>query len=331
MDRTRGGIGVVLGLVVGLGAAELRHAQPAWGDRSAGLPQAEETVVRVARLASPTVVAVSSRAGSGSGVIVRGDGVILTNHHVVAGARAVEVSLADGRRLQGRVLDSDPTLDIAVVRVSADDLPVARLGDSDRLVVGQSAIAIGNPLGLERSVTSGVISAVNRNPRGFELEGLIQTDAAINPGNSGGPLLDSEGRVIGINTAIIHGATGLGFAVPINLASDVMNQVLTTGRVVRSYLGITYVDIDPELALRFGLPVEEGIIVRYVEPRSPAARAGLRPADIIYRIDDVELDRGGDLRRLLRGRAPGAAVQIEVIRPEGRDKLRARLGEAPRA
>lgn len=330
MIKTRGGIFVVAGMVMGLAAAELRHAADAIGDGVTDPQQQEETVVRVARVATPAVVAVSRAGGSGSGVIVRDDGVILTNAHVVGNARTVEVSLADGRRVMGQVLDRDPTIDIAVVRVGVRDLPAARIGDSDRLVVGQSAIAIGNPLGLERSVTSGVVSAINRNPRGFELEGLIQTDAAINPGNSGGPLLDSQGRVIGINTAIIQGTTGLGFAVPINLASDVMNQVLTTGRVRRAYLGITYIPIEAELAARFQLPVQEGLIVRYVEPRSPAARAGLRPSDIILRIDNVSITRSGDLQRVLRERPPGTSVRIEIVRPGGRMTLNAQLGEAPR-
>jgi S1-C subfamily serine protease len=290
--------------------------------------QQEEITVRVAREATPTVVSVSRRGGAGSGVIVREDGVIVTNAHVVGNARSVEVSLADGRSFTGQVLDRDPTIDIAVVRINANRLPAARLGDSDRLVVGQTAVAIGNPLGLERTVTSGVVSAVNRSPRGFELQGLIQTDAAINPGNSGGPLLDSSGRVIGINTAILQGATGLGFAVPINLANDVVRQVLTTGRVVRAFLGISYVDIEPELAAQFGLPVREGIIVRQIGAGTPAAEGGIRPADIIVRIDDTEIARGGDLQRYLRNTRPGTVANVTVIRPQGRATLRVRLDEA---
>ena len=290
----------------------------------------EEVTVRVAREATPTVVSVSRRGGSGSGVIVRPDGVIVTNAHVVGNARQVEVSLADGRPFVGTVLDKDPTIDIAVVRIPATGLPAARIGDSDRLVVGQTAIAIGNPLGLDRTVTSGVISAVNRSPRGLELQGLIQTAAGINPGNSGGPLLDSQGRVIGINTAILQGATGLGFAVPINLANDVVQQVLTTGRVQRAYLGISYLDIEPELAYQFGLPVREGIVVRAVGAGTPAARGGLRPADIIVRIDDTPITRGGDLQRYLRNTRPGTRARVTVVRPSGTQTLEITLGEAPR-
>jgi S1-C subfamily serine protease len=174
----------------------------------------EAMVIRVARAMTPTVVSVAQAEGSGSGIIVDKSGLVLTNAHVVGNSRTVEVGLADGRTLNGQVLGRDPTIDVAVVRVPAQNLPTAPIGDSDKLEVGQSAIAIGNPLGLERTVTSGVVSAVNRNPRGISLDGLIQTDAAISPGNSGGPLVDSHGRVIGINTVVLSGAgaSGLGFA-----------------------------------------------------------------------------------------------------------------------
>lgn len=323
-----------VGVGVGQGMARAGSVAPAWASEAAARIQQEETVVRVARAVSPAVVSVSRPQASGTGVLIRRDGVLITNAHVVGSARQVEVALADGRRLAGEVLGRDPTVDIAVVRVRAGgDLPVAPLGDSDRLDPGQAAIAIGNPLGLERTVTSGVISAVNRSPRGFELEGLIQTDAAINPGNSGGPLLDSGGRVIGINTAVLRDpegygvAPGLGFAVPINLASDVVRQVLETGRVRRAFLGISYFDVEPELAAQFGLPVREGIIVRAVQPGSPAARAGLREADIVTRLDDTPIPHGGELRRVLRTLAPGAEVTMEVVRPTGRSTVRVRLGE----
>lgn len=322
--------GTVLGYtaaqVVNTDSLATEEPEPA----AVALQQPEEVTVRVAREATPTVVGVARRGGSGSGVIVRQDGIILTNAHVVGNAREVEVTLADGNAHIGTVLDRDPTIDIAVVRIPANGLPTARIGDSDRLVVGQTAIAIGNPLGLERTVTSGVISAVNRSPRGFELQGLIQTDAAINPGNSGGPLLDSNGRVIGINTAILQGTTGLGFAVPINLANDVVQQVLTTGRVVRSFLGITYIDIEPELAAQFGLPVREGIVVRQVGAGTPAARGGVRPGDIIVQMGDTPITRGGDLQRYLRNTRPGTTTEVVVIRPQGRATLRVRLEEAGR-
>ena len=296
-----------------------------------GLTQDEATIIRVAREITPTVVSVTQPQGAGSGIIVSRDGVVLTNAHVVGESRTVDVGLADGRTLRGQVVGRDPTIDVAVVRVSAQNLPTAPLGDSDKLEVGQSAIAIGNPLGLERTVTSGVISAVNRNPRGISLDGLIQTDAAISPGNSGGPLVDSRGRVVGINTAVLSGAgaSGLGFAVPINLANDVVRQVLTTGRITRSFLGIGYADIEPELAQQFGLPVKEGIIVGRVEAGSPAARAGIRAQDIVVRVNDTPVTNGGDLRRVLRSQPPGTTVRLEIVRPAGRSTVSVQLGEAP--
>ena len=293
---------------------------------------AELTIIGVARSSSPSVVSVAQPAGgSGSGVIIRADGVVLTNAHVVGDAPVVQIGLADGRTLEGRVLGGDPSVDIAVVRVQADGLPVAILGDADRLEVGQMAIAIGNPLGLERTVTSGVVSAVNRNPRGFGLDGLIQTDAAISPGNSGGPLLDSQGRVIGLNTAVLRapGAEGLGFAIPIGLAVDVAQQVLETGRVRRAFLGINFRDIDPQLVRQFGLPVDEGVIVAGVGRDTPAGRAGIRPGHIITRIDGKEVTQGGDLRRALRALEPGARVTLELVGPSGEEQVQVRLGEAP--
>ncbi|MFN2567380.1 MAG: S1C family serine protease [Gemmatimonadaceae bacterium] len=337
-----------LALVAGVGVGASIAARRAGPLPGAGAPQliglpiaaqqaarddGEATVIRVARQATPAVVAVSVRGGSGSGVIVRRDGVVITNAHVVGNAADVEIGLADGRRVAGRVLGRDPSVDIVVVRIPAADLPVAPLADSDQLQVGQTAIAIGNPIGLERTVTTGVVSAVNRSPRGFELGGLIQTDAAINPGNSGGPLLDSQGRVMGINTVIVRGTTGLGFAIPINLARDIAEQVLTTGRIRRTYLGIVPDDLIPELAQQYNLPVREGIIVRHVEPGSPAARAGLQLADIITRIEGQPVATSGDLRRILRSRRPGDTVRLTVVRVAGRDRattltLTARLGEA---
>lgn len=290
---------------------------------------AEQVTVQVARRASPSVVSVRRDGGLGSGVIVQRDGVIITNAHVVGDASEVEVGLADGRNLPGRVLGRDPTVDVAIVRAQAADLPPAPLADSDQLVPGQTAIAIGNPLGLERTVTQGVVSAVNRSPRGFGLDGLIQTDAAISPGNSGGPLLNSNGEVIGINTAVISapGASGLGFAVPINLANDIARQVITSGRITRAFLGIDYRDIDEQLAQQFGLPVQEGIIVSTVGSGTPADRAGLRQGDILTRVDDGPITQGGDLRRAIRQHRPGDEIRLTVLRPDGQRTVTARLAE----
>jgi serine protease Do len=336
---------LALGLTVGAGfgltaGAVTRDAvKPAWAqyttlaESATSLGTEEANVVRIARQVSPAVVSVAqAEGGSGSGVIIRSDGVILTNAHVVGMSPTVRVGLADGRRVDGRVVGRDPTLDVAVVRIDAPNLPVAPIGDSDRLEVGQTAIAIGNPLGLERTVTTGVVSAVNRSPRGISLDGLIQTDAAISPGNSGGPLLDSRGHVIGINTAVLRapGASGLGFAVPINLAEHVGEQILATGRVVRSFLGVEYRDVEPEMAEQFRLDAREGIVVIAVAPSTPAEHAGVERGDIITKVDSVPIKQGGDLRRVLRDRRPGDKVQITVVRMGGSTRtLSARLAEAP--
>ena len=321
--------------VLALAVVATFAATPSIAQTSTRLPD-EAAIIRVARGITPAVVSVVQQGvGSGSGVIIRADGVILTNAHVVGDARTVEVGLADGRRVAGTVLARDPAVDVAVVRVALTGLPTAPLGNSDQLEVGQTAIAIGNPIGLDRTVTTGIISAVNRSPRGFELGGLIQTDAAINPGNSGGPLLDSQGRVVGINSAILQGTTGLGFAIPINLAQDIANQVLTTGHIVRAYLGIIPADLSPEIAQRFGLPVREGVIVRGVGEDTPAARAGLQPADIITSIDGTAIPTTGELFRVLRGHKPGDTISISLVRLDsqarvtGRPTVLVRLAEAP--
>ena len=328
-------LGIGVGVGHGLSSAEWGRSAPA---AEAALPtpatlqDEEQELVRVVRQVSPAVVGVTNHDGSASGVIVRADGIVVTNAHVVGDDREVRVSLADGRRLDAAVLGVDPTVDIAVLRVRANGLPVAHIGDSDRLEVGQTAIAIGNPFGLERTVTRGVISALNRSPRGLGLDELIQTDAAINPGNSGGPLLDSRGRVIGINTAVVRsaaGAVGLGFAIPINLANDVVHQVLTTGRVSRAFLGITFRDLDPELAEQFDLPVQRGVLVWEVAPGSPADRAGLEPADIIIGLNGEDVEMGGDLRRILRGLSPGDTATLLIIRGTRRLEREVRLGQVP--
>ena len=326
-----GGSGIMIGSLSRDAIPSAIAQQPAAGAAEAQLGQDEQNVIRVARQVSPTVVSISRSGGSGSGVVVRSDGIVLTNAHVVGNVRAVEVRLADGRRIDGQVLGRDPSIDIAVVRVEAGDLPAAPIGDSDELEAGQTAIAIGNPLGLERTITTGVVSAVNRSPRGFGLDGLIQTDAAISPGNSGGPLLDSRGRLIGINTAVIDapGAEGLGFAIPINLAQKAVAQIIATGRVVRAFLGIQFVDIEPELARQFRLPTSEGVIVTAVGAGTPAARAGLVRGDIITRLGGTAIRQGGDVRRTLRERRPGDTIRITVVREGGSRELSARLVTAP--
>jgi S1-C subfamily serine protease len=334
------GVGVATG--VGMNLANREPVGPAFAaqDGSGLTPvgfqpdPAEQVIIRVAQRASPAVVSVAHQRGSGSGFFIRADGVLLTNAHVVAGARQVQVGLADGRRLTGEVIGGDAQLDVAVVRVPLTDAPVTPIGNSDQLQVGQTAVAIGNPLGLERTVTTGVISALNRTPRGRQFGGLIQTDAAINPGNSGGPLLDTQGRVIGINTVILapQGTSiGLGFAIPVNLAASIAQQLLTTGRIVYAYLGVGTNDVTPELARVYRLPVESGAMVMEVDPQSPAGRAGLRPQDIIVRIGSDEVSTGNDVRRVMRSRRPGETVAVTIVRPPDgrRESINVRLAEIP--
>ncbi len=290
----------------------------------------EQSVIGVVRRARPAVVRVSRGTGLGSGVIVRADGVILTNAHVVGDADEVGIQTAGGRTLSGRVLGRDTDADIAVVKVDARSLPVAPFADSDHLDVGQAAIAIGNPLGLEGTVTTGVVSATNRQRSPNDFFGFIQTDAAINPGNSGGPLLDSQGRVMGINTWIIgQGAQGLGFAVPINVAREVADQIIQTGHVRRPILGIGPASVTPEIAERLGLPVSRGAAVIQIAPGSPAEQAGLRAEDIITRIDQTTITGVGDLRRVLRQKRSGDSVTLTVRRGAQTLTARARLVEAP--
>ena len=325
---------------VGVGAADEDSVPPVFAQQPTSIQPGtlEEVVIQVARQVTPAVVSVTHPGGSGTGFFIRDDGVLLTNWHVVQVRpgyliNEVEVGLADGRRVRGEVLGGDPSLDVAVVRTGIEDAPVVAMGDSDRLQAGQTAIAIGNPLGLERTVTTGVVSAVNRSPRGFQFGGLIQTDAAINPGNSGGPLLDSRGQVVGINSAILSGSggsIGLGFAIPLNVARDVAEQILTTGRVSYAYLGVGTSDITAELLRVWRLPVREGLIVTQVERGSAAAAAGIRPQDIIVSIDGESVTTSGDLRRMIRERRPGQTIRLELVRPPDgrRETVEVRLGEA---
>ena len=297
---------------------------------SFGRSSDELNTIRVAKSVSPAVVTIADGAGLGSGVIIDGkNGIILTNNHVVARAEngVVEVKLKNARTLRGRVMGTDPAVDIAVVKVNGSGLPQAALGDSDKLDVGQSATAIGAPLGLEQTLTHGVVSALNRKISPDDVEGYIQTDAAINPGNSGGPLLNSRGQVIGINSAVLRGneAQSLGFAVPINVARDVARQVLSRGSVKRAYLGIGPASITPEVAYEFQLPIQTGVIVGSVGEGTPAAAAGVRQGDLITAINLERLTGSGDLMRIIRGKKPGDIVTLTLRRPRGVTQIQVRL------
>jgi S1-C subfamily serine protease len=257
--------------------------------------------------------------GGGSGVIIAPDGYILSNSHVVHGAKHLEVTLADGRTVPARVIGDDPATDLAVIQTTVDGLPAARLGDSDRLRPGQLVIAIGNPLGFQATVTAGVVSALGRSLRsggGRLIENVIQTDAALNPGNSGGPLVDSRGRVVGINTAIIQGAQGICFAVPVNTARWVAGLLINEGRVRRGYLGVTAENrpIHVRVAREHGLPSPVAVGVVAVAEGSPAAAAGIAPRDVITHIADTPLSGVDDLQRYLGRAEIGATVRVHLLR-----------------
>jgi S1-C subfamily serine protease len=266
----------------------------------------------------PSVVQVVDGRGAGSGVVIAPDGYVLTNAHVVERADSVRVGLSDGRHLHGQVIGRDPSSDLAVLRVSGDGLVSAELGDSDRLRVGQLVIAIGNPLGFQSTVTTGVVSAVGRTLSGRDgrpIENVIQTDAALDPGSSGGPLVDTHGRVVGINTAVIVGAHGIGFAVPSTTANAVAGALIRDGRIRRARIGISAqpTPIGRALAARLSLPATEGVRVVEVVPGSAGEHAGLRVGDILVFLDGVALPSLSALQRVLsadRVRRPVSALII---------------------
>lgn len=262
--------------------------------------------------------------GTGSGFIVSADGRIYTNAHVVEGADTVTVILPDGRNFRGRVRGADRTTDVAVVEIEATGLPTVKLGDSDRLLPGQAAIAIGNPLGLDFTVTQGIISATGRSGASFggsSRVNFIQTDTAINPGNSGGPLLNSRGEVIGINTAIIQGASGIGFAVPIATAERVADQIIAKGRADHPYLGVQMAEITPELRQQVNnsngeirINQDQGVVIVVVQPNSPADQAGLRPGDVIEQVAGTAVQKPDQVQQQVSASAIGRPLEMTINR-----------------
>ncbi|MBW1947340.1 MAG: DegQ family serine endoprotease [Deltaproteobacteria bacterium] len=271
--------------------------------------------------------------GQGSGFIISKDGYILINNHVVGDADLIKVKLSDGREFKAKVIGTDPQSDVAVIKIDATNLPVLRLGDSDKLEVGEWVIAIGNPFGLSQTVTVGVVSAKGRSRIGInDYEDFIQTDAAINPGNSGGPLVNIHGEAVGMNTAIFSrsgGYMGIGFAIPINMAKAIKDQLLKKGKVTRGWLGVVIQDIDEELAKSFGLEKTEGVLIAEVSEGSPAEKAGLKQGDIILRLNGKKVDDLGELRNKIALTAPGTKVKLEVLRENKRRTIQVTIGEQP--
>ncbi len=269
----------------------------------------------------------------GSGFVVNQDGYILTNDHVIRDAETIKVKLSNDTVYTGKVVGRDPKTDIAVIKIdSKEPLPVAVLGDSSKLQVGQWAIAIGNPFGLDRTVTVGVVSATGRSNMGIETyEDFIQTDASINPGNSGGPLLNIHGEVIGINTAIVASGQGIGFAIPINMAKQVVEQLISKGAVSRGWLGVSIQPVSEEIAASFGLKKVGGALVNEIIGGSPAAKAGIRQGDIIIAIDGREIKDVSHLQRLVGETPVGKRVEVKVFREGKEIKLPLVIGNSESA
>lgn len=316
------------------------------------VPQ-EEAVIKAVKEVGPAVVSVVTEKvdvaydiflnpvprkipGLGSGFIFDKEGYILTNNHVVSGAEDITVHLQDGRKFKAKMVGADARNDLAVIKIEGNNLPTVEFGNSGQLKVGQLAIAIGSPydLNFQNTVTTGVVSALNRTIRtedGNLLEGLIQTDASINPGNSGGPLLDSQGRVIGINTAILGSAQGIGFAIPIDTAKEIIDDLIKYGKVKRPWLGIYGSGIDEKVAEYYNLPVKQGVLILQVIPDSPADKAGLKGGDIIIEVDRQRIKDMEELRSVIKEKGIGTEIQVLIIRGSTGeiDPVRVTLGEAP--
>jgi serine protease Do len=270
--------------------------------------------------------------GVGSGVIVTKDGYILTNNHVVDDADEVKVTLQDGREFTAKVIGKDPKTDVAVVKVEAKDLPAIEMADSDKIEVGDIVLAVGNPFGIGQTVTMGMVSATGRATLGLDYEDFIQTDAAINPGNSGGALVDAEGRLIGINTAILSrsgGNQGIGFAIPTNLARDVMDNLVQYGKVTRGYLGVTIQDVTPALAKEFKLKNQHGALIGDVVPKGAAERAGLKSGDVVLEFNGKPVTDSRHLKLEVARAKPGQNVPMKVLRDGESQTLRVTVNELP--
>jgi serine protease DegQ len=270
----------------------------------------------------------------GSGVIVSSQGLILTNHHVVEAADEIEVALADGRTLPAKVVGTDPDTDLAVIKVNAKNLPAITFGRSDQLSVGDIVLAIGNPFGVGQTVTQGIVSALGRNHLGINtFENFIQTDAPINPGNSGGALVDIGGHLIGINSAIYSrsgGSMGIGFAIPVSLAQQVMEQIVRQGSVTRGWIGVEAQDITPELAESFRLKEARGALIAGILRGGPADKAGVRPGDILLEIDERQVLDTSSMLTLISALKPNSKATLKVVRDGVKKTLTVTIGRRPR-
>ncbi len=274
------------------------------------------------------------QVGLGSGVIVSASGYILTNNHVVEGADEIEVVLNDSRRAVAKVIGTDPDSDLAVLKIEQDKLPVIVLGNSDALQVGDQVLAIGNPFGVGQTVTSGIISALGRNQLGINtFENFIQTDAAINPGNSGGALVDTNGNLLGINTAIYSrsgGSMGIGFAIPVSTAKLVLEGIVKDGQVTRGWIGVEPNELSPELAETFGVKAQKGVIITGVLQDGPAARAGIRPGDVVTTVSGKQVTNVSELLSTVAALKPGTPSAFELQRGDGKVTLDVSPGVRPK-
>jgi len=268
------------------------------------------------------------RKGVGSGFVLEADGYIVTNHHVIAGASKLRVTMTDGRKLEGKVVGQDPNTDLALVKVEAKGLPTLPLTDPATLRVGERVIAIGSPLGLQHTVTAGILSAVNRDVQVNPRVGFLQTDAPINPGNSGGPLLNLKGEVIGVNTAVARDGQGIGFAIPVTTLKQVLPQLKAKGRVERAWLGVGVRDLPEERDKMF-FPVEKGAVVTQVTEGSPAAKAGLAPGDVILEVQGKAIGSAAELIWSISNRSKGDKVTLLVMREGQRKRLEVVLDRMP--
>ncbi len=270
----------------------------------------------------------------GSGVIVSETGLILTNNHVVASADEIEIAMADGRKLSAKVVGTDPETDLAVIKVDAENLPTVTFAVSDKVAVGDVVLAIGNPFGVGQTVTQGIVSALGRNHLGINTyENFIQTDASINPGNSGGALIDVEGNLVGINSAIFSksgGSMGIGFAIPASLARQVMEQIATSGSVTRGWIGIEAQDITPELAESFKLDKAQGSLIAGVLKNSPADAAGIKAGDVLLAINDKEVIDSGSMLNLIAVLKPNEKAVLKIARAQKELKISVQVGKRPK-